>query len=288
MVVASAGSAFAQAVHASRAADAAEIRRQIEVICQAFVDKDRRTLTETHGKEWRGFTPYSDHVIRGLDGYMNEATFDPRSPKGQGMIGYKLSDFDVVFYGDTAVASFVLNSDVVFDVQESVQKLTILDVFHKESAGWIQVASNTSLHPEQMMRRMSDTRGLGDDERKSLLAARESVWRAWFAGDADGLRKMLPPELVTVEPSGSFGTRPSTLEASRLFAAGGGKLTRLDFPRTEFQAYGATVILYTAYEMDLIAGGKPRTERGTATEVFVRQADGRWVNTGWQLAALSR
>ncbi len=191
MVVASAGSAFAQAVHASRAADAAEIRRQIEVICQAFVDKDRRTLTETHGKEWRGFTPYSDHVIRGLDGYMNEATFDSRSPKGQGMIGYKLSDFDVVFYGDTAVASFVLNSDVVFDVQKSVQKLTILDVFHKESAGWIQVASNTSLHPEQMMRRMSDTRGLGDDERKSLLAARESVWRAWFAGDADGLTKML-------------------------------------------------------------------------------------------------
>jgi len=64
-VVASAGSAFAQAVPASRAADAAEIRRQIEIICQAFVDKDRRTLTETHGKEWRGFTPGSDHVIRG-------------------------------------------------------------------------------------------------------------------------------------------------------------------------------------------------------------------------------
>ncbi len=98
----------------------------------------------------------------------------------------------------------------------------------------------------------------------------------------------MPPALVTIEPSGSFGTRPSTLEASRLFTAGGGKLTRLDFPRTEFQAYGATVILYTAYEMDLIAGGKPRTERGAATEVFVRQADGRWVNTGWQLAALSR
>jgi hypothetical protein len=68
LVVASAGSAFAQAVPASRAADAAEIRAQIEIICQAFVDKDRRTLTDTHGKEWRGFTPGSDHVIRGLDG----------------------------------------------------------------------------------------------------------------------------------------------------------------------------------------------------------------------------
>jgi hypothetical protein len=43
------------------------------------VNKDRKTLTETHGADWRGFTPQFDHVIRGLDGYMNEATFDPRS-----------------------------------------------------------------------------------------------------------------------------------------------------------------------------------------------------------------
>jgi ketosteroid isomerase-like protein len=286
LVVASTGTAFAQAVPASRGADAAEIRRQIERICQAFVDKDRKTLTETHGREWRGFTPGSDHVIRGLDGYMNEATFDPRAPKGQGMIGYRLSDFDVVFYGDTAVASFVLHTDVAFGGQKDVQALTILDVFHKEPAGWIQVASNTSLHPEQQMRRMSDSRDLGDEERKGLLAAREAVWRAWFAGDADGLRRMLPAELVTIEPTGSFGTRATNLDGSRAFAGRGGKLTRLVFPRTEFQVYGATVILYTTYEMDVVADGQTRTDRGAATEVFVRQPDGRWVNTGWQLAAI--
>lgn len=145
LVAASVTAASAQAVPSSRAADAAEIRRQIERICQAFVDKDRKTLTETHGREWRGFTPGSDHVIRGLDGYMNEATFDPRAQKGQGMTSYKLSDFDVVFYGDTAVASFLLESEVAYDGQKGTQKLTILDVFHKERAGWIQVASNTSL-----------------------------------------------------------------------------------------------------------------------------------------------
>jgi ketosteroid isomerase-like protein len=288
LAAASAGGAFAQAVPASRAADVAEIRRQIEIICQAFVDKDRKTLTETHGKEWRGFTPGSDHVIRGLDGYMNEATFDPRLSKGQGMVAYKLSDFDVVFYGETAVASFVLTSEVAYNGQRGTQKRTILDVFHREPAGWIQVASNTSLPPEQVMRRMSESQALGDDERTSLLAARDAVWRAWFAGDTDGLEKMLPPELVTIEPSGSFSTRPGNLKASRAFVEAGGKLTRLVFPRTEFQVYGATVILYTTYEMDLVSDGKPRTERGVGTEVFVRQADGRWVNTGWQLAALSR
>src|SRR4029453_10338815 len=107
-------SASAQGAAPDRSADAAAIRAHIESICQAFIDKDLKKLEETHGKDWRGFTPWSGHVIRGLDGYMNEATFEPGTPKGQGMVGYRLSDFDVVFYGATAVASFVLDLDLVY------------------------------------------------------------------------------------------------------------------------------------------------------------------------------
>jgi ketosteroid isomerase-like protein len=278
------GTAPAQSIPPERAADAALIRAQIEDICRAFVDKDRKTLAATHGKDWRGFTPGSDHVIRGLDGYMNEATFDPATPKGVGMVGYRLSDFDVVFYGDTAVASFLLDVDVAYGGPVRTQRLTLLDVFHKGPTGWIQVASNTSLHPEELTRRMSEARTPGEAERKAILAAREAVWRAFFAGDTAALMNLLPPELITIDPgSDRFGTRASNLEASRGFAAAGGKLTRLVFPRTEFQAYGQTVILYTTYELDLVSGGKTTTERGAATEVFVRQGD-RWLNTGWQLA----
>src|SRR5262245_44820692 len=134
---------LAQSIPPDRAADAAKIRAEIERICQAFVDKDRDTLVATHGRDWRGFTPFGDHVIRGIDGYMNEATFAPGTPKGRGMVGYRLSDYDAVFYGDTAVASFVLETDAAYGGQKRVQKLTILDVFQKESSGWIQVASNT-------------------------------------------------------------------------------------------------------------------------------------------------
>jgi uncharacterized protein DUF4440 len=286
LVVTPAPAASTQSTPPDRTADTAAIRKQIEDICQAFVDKDRRKLTETHGKDWRGFTPWSDHVIRGLDGYMNEATFEPGTPKGQGMVGYRLSDFDVVFYGDTAVASFVLDSAVVYGTERRAQKLTILDMFHKGPSGWIQVASNTSLHPEEMSRQTSSLRQLGDGERKALLTAREAVWRAWFAGDTDGLTKLVPPELITIDPgSDAFGTRASNLEKSRGFAASGAKLTRLVFPRTEVQAYGSTAVLYTTYEMDLLAGGRTNTERGVATEVFVNQ-NGRWLNTGWQLAPL--
>jgi len=125
---------------------------------------------------------------------------------------------------------------------------------------------------------------LDADERAALMKAREAVWRAWFAGDQPVLLKLLPPELVTIEPgSTTFGTRASTLDGSRGFAAGGGRLTRLAFPSTEIQVYGNTAILYTSYEMDLTSGGQSHSERGMATEVFVMK-DGQWLNTGWQLA----
>jgi len=150
----------------------------------------------------------------------------------------------------------------------------------------VQVASNTSLHPDEASRRMSAFRELGDGERKELFAAREAVWRSWFAGDSDALTRLVPPELITIEPSSdAFGTRASTVEASRGFAASGAKLTRLAFAHTDVQAYGMTAILYTTYELSIASGGKTTNERGFATETFVRQ-NGTWVNTGWQLAPM--
>jgi ketosteroid isomerase-like protein len=268
-----------------RSSDVAAIRQHIESICQAFVDKDRTKLEQTHGKDWRGFTPWSGHVIRGLEGYMNEATFEPGTPKGQGMVGYRISDFDVVFYGNTAVVSFVLDVDRMYGTGKTTETLTLLDVYNKQPDGWIQVASNTSLHPDEIDRMMSRGRQIGESERAEILKAREAVWRAWFAGDIAALEKLVPPELITIDPGAkSFGTRASNFDSSRRSAASGTKLTRLVFPRTEFQAYGQTVILYTTYEMDLTGGGKTSTERGAATEVFVRQ-NGNWINTGWQLAS---
>ena len=274
---------LAQSVPADRASDAARIKAEIERICQAFVNKDRETLVATHGRNWRGFVPMGDHVIRGIDGYMNEATFPPGTPKNVGMSSYKLRDFDVVFYGDSAVATFVLDTEVAYGGAKRQQTLTILDVFQKEPAGWIQVASNTSLPGDEVERRFSQARSLDQDERKALMDARESVWRAFFAGDAKALTALLPPDLITLEGPGSFGTLESNLAGSRGFAASGGTLTRIAFPRTEVQVYGATAILYTTYELDLLAGGKKTTQRGAATEVFV-QRDGKWINTGWQLA----
>ena len=283
-ILLAAAPAIAQTRGSERPADAAAIRAHIESIFQAFVDKDRAKLEATHGAEWRGFTPWSGHVIRGLDGYMNEATFPPGVPKDQGMVGYRIGEFDIVFYGDTAVVTFQAEVDRLFGKDKSSEKLTFIDVYHKDPGGWIQVASNTSLHPDAVSNLMSQRRFLDTDERAALMKAREAVWRAWFAGDRQALAKLLPPELITIEPgSTSFGTLESNLQGSSGFASSGGKLTRLVFPTSEIQAYGNTAIIYTSYEMDLQSGGKTRTERGMATEVFV-QKNGQWLNTGWQLA----
>lgn len=283
-ILLAAAPAMAQTRGSERPADAAAIRAHIESIFQAFVDKDRAKLEATHGAEWRGFTPWSGHVIRGRDGYMNEATFPPGIPKDQGMVGYRIGEFDIVFYGDTAVVTFQAEVDRLFGKDKSSEKLTFIDVYHKDPGGWIQVASNTSLHPDAVSNLMSQRRFLDTDERAALMKAREAVWRAWFGGDRHALAKLLPPELITIEPgSTSFGTLESNLQGSSGFASSGGKLTRLVFPTSEIQAYGNTAIIYTSYEMDLQSGGKTRTERGMATEVFV-QKNGQWLNTGWQLA----
>ena len=215
---------------------------------------------------------------------MKSATDSATTLKGQGTIGYRISDFDVVFYGDTAVASFVADVDMAFDADKTTQKLTLMDVYHREPNGWIQVASDTQLHPDESERQMSRFRPLTHAERAPLLAAREAVWRAWYAGDTAALQTLVPAELITLgSGADAFGTRTSVLEGSKQFAATGAKLTRLAFPRTELQAYGSTVILYTSYELDLERGGRTRTERGVATEVFVMR-EGRWLNTGWQIA----
>ena len=158
-----------------------------------------------------------------------------------------------------------------------------MDVYHKDPGGWIQVASNTSLHPDAVDDLMSAYRPLDAAARASLMQVREAVWRAWFGGDETTLTRILVPELITIGQDGSVGTRQSNLDQSRAFAASGGKLVTLEFPSTQIQAYGNTVILYSSYVMGLQSGGATTTEHGMATEIFVRR-NGTWVHTGWQLA----
>ena len=285
LTIAGAAAAAGQGTSSGREQDVRAIRHEIERIFQAFIDKDRQALADTHAANWRGYLTGSRTVIKGRDGYMGAVVGGgPMEPRGQGLIGYKIVEYDTVFYGETAVVSFVAEVTNRYGETTSNTRLTLIDVYVKEGGRWVQAASQTSLHPESQAALMSDLRVLDPSEKKSLLEAREAVWRAWFAGDRPRLLELLPPELITLEGGGpGFGSRDSILAASQAFAKSGAKLRTISFPRTDFQAYGNTVIIYTTFELETELNGKIEKEAGKATEVFVRRGE-RWLNTGWQLA----
>jgi hypothetical protein len=114
-----------------------------------------------------------------------------------------------------------------------------------------------------------------------LLALRKSVWVAWFAYDRPALEAVLPENALYMSNETSpWHTRAETLDAAKRFHDSGGKLLRLDFPKTEIRRYGDLVLMYTTYVFEAESGGKKIGEEGKGVEVFVKK-DGRWLHPAW-------
>jgi len=96
--------------------------------------------------------------------------------------------------------------------------------------------------------------------------------------------ELLPEDTIAIGPSDeNWPNRDAILESSRQFAAGGGKLIRLEFPKTEIRAYGRTAIIYTTYLFETKSrDGQRNTSSGRATEMFVLRK-GKWLNPGWHM-----
>jgi ketosteroid isomerase-like protein len=123
------------------------------------------------------------------------------------------------------------------------------------------------------------------DERSQLLTVREAVWRSWFANDVRTLRQLVPPGTIVIsagEPQWKHQTE--VLQSAVQFQADGGRLVRLEFPRTEIQRFGDVAILYSEYTVETEMKGKRSVSSGRATEVFVLH-DGQWTNPGWHTDA---
>ncbi len=119
------------------------------------------------------------------------------------------------------------------------------------------------------------------DEGSDLLRVREVVWRSWFANDARTLRELVPPETIVISAGEKqWKHQAAVLQSAAEFRAQGGKLIRLEFPRTEIQQFGEVAILYSAYMVETEMHGKRSISSGRATEIFVRH-NGRWTNPGW-------
>jgi len=283
----------AKASTEDRAADAAAIRAHIESIFQAFIDGDQDKIFATHSEDWRGFLEGSRTPIKGIDDYMHANGIEwPRpanAPKSTPYLPpgttYKVFDFDVQFYSpELAVASFFgefqrKSGDTII----TLRRLRIMDVYAKRKGGWIQVASHTVVDPEWRAEQMSRPVNLPPPVRQRILAAREAVWKAWFSNDRATLERLIPEETIAID-SGQEGwaNRAAVLEGAKRFAESGGKLVRLEFPKTEIQAYGNTIIIYTTYVYETEVNGQRSTASGRATEMFVRRGDDL-LNVGWHM-----
>jgi ketosteroid isomerase-like protein len=116
---------------------------------------------------------------------------------------------------------------------------------------------------------------------EELLRARETVWRAWFAGDIKTLEALVPPETIVMSGGEKEWKRQSdVLRSSTAFHAKGGKLVRLEFPCTEVQHFGDVAIVWSSYALETEVDGKRSLGSSRVTEIFVWQ-HGRWTNPGW-------
>jgi uncharacterized protein DUF4440 len=119
---------------------------------------------------------------------------------------------------------------------------------------------------------------------QQLIAARDTVWRAWFAGDTTLLRRFVPTSAAAAEGGETlqWSDRRAILDGARRSAASGVKLAQLDFAGTQIDASGNSAIVRSRFRYILQHGQKVDTSSGVASEVFVREK-GRWVNPFWEL-----
>ncbi len=264
-----------------READRKAIRDHIDNIFQAYIRKDRPTIRATHSADWRGFLTSSREIIRGIDQYMQTAERFLAGPAN--LVSYKMRELDIFFYGDFAVVPYIADVELQSGDQKFSSTLRVLDIYSRQKGHWNQVASDVANHPDAIAAQRQQPYVLTPEQRRELLGAREAVWRAYFANDAQHLDKVIPAETIAINAGEEpWGDRAAVLAGAAGFASSGGKLVKLEFPRTEVQMYGDVAILYTTWSYTLEMDGKQQTSSGRGTEIFVRR-EGQWVNSGWHL-----
>jgi ketosteroid isomerase-like protein len=271
-----------------READAAAIRAHIGSIFQAFIDGDEQKIFDTHSEDWRGMLDGYPTPIKGIDEYMRANGIDwpkpANAPKSRPYYAagttYKMDHFDVHFYNpELAVVNFIGE----FQSKDGVtlRRFRIMDIYAKRKGNWIQVASHTVVDPGWRAEQMSQPRTITPEMRQRILSQREAVWKAWFANDRAQLEKLIPAEVIALGDDG-WSDRATIFAQAKSFADSGGKLVKLEFPKTEMQVYGDTVLVYTTYLYETEVNGKRSSSSGRATEMFVRRGDDL-VNVGWHM-----
>ena len=141
------------------------------------------------------------------------------------------------------------------------------------------VGSQQPATPNAVASRTSDA--IDDATRAAVLAARDAIWRAWFAHDTAALRSLLPASTTAGEGNG-WESRDEIVAGSLRSATSGRRLVGIRFDDTRLHANGNVVVVFSSYTLELEHDRRRNTVTGTASEVFVR-TDGVWQNPFWYL-----
>jgi ketosteroid isomerase-like protein len=126
-------------------ADREAILAHVRGIFQAYVDRDRETIRETHTADWTGFQGPSTKIERGLDDYMANAERSLAAFRGT---GYELLDTEVRLHGDLALVYYIARYDYLDGGgKPGSLGLRSLDVYRRERGAWIQCGSHITPLP---------------------------------------------------------------------------------------------------------------------------------------------
>ena len=99
--------------------------------------------------------------------------------------------------------------------------------------------------------------------------------------DIKTLEQLVPPETIVMSGGeNEWKHQSDVLRSSAEFHSKGGKLVRLEFPRTETQHFGDVAIVWSSYVLETEVEGKRSFASSRVTEIFV-WLHGRWTNPGW-------
>ena len=121
-----------------------------------------------------------------------------------------------------------------------------------------------------------------DTTEASLFAARDAVWRDYFA-NGPNLPLTLPEGFIGIQAGDTtWDDRARTLASSKASVQRGTRLVSLKFPRNRVERYGMVAVIHSRYEAVLQGPDGTTTLRGNITEVF-RWDGKRWLHPSWHM-----
>ena len=124
---------------------AAEIRRHVEALFDAFLAKDRTTLRNGRTEDWKGFQIPSTSLIRGVDRYMVDLE---SALENLEVTRYEFVDFEVDVHTDVALVYYVARDWLNTPDGEKTILIRALDAYGRQPDGWIQIGSNICVVPD--------------------------------------------------------------------------------------------------------------------------------------------